>query len=62
MVRHLLKDLDFMGQREEVARAFVAKYGMEPDEVVQVVEATSTGFKWYLKKREGEVKKKKGSK
>jgi hypothetical protein len=34
------------GQREEILRAFIAKYGFEPDRAVQVVDGT----KWYVRR------------
>ena len=37
-----------MAQREEVLRAFVAKYGFEPDEAMQV----STPNGWYITRRQ----------
>lgn len=38
-------------QREEILRAFVAKYGCDPDEVTQVFEPhDGFGFRWYVTK------------
>lgn len=37
-----------MAQREEIVRAFVAKYGFQPDEAMQV----STPNGWYITRRE----------
>jgi len=36
-----------MAQREEILRAFVAKYGFQPDEAMQV----STPNGWYITRR-----------
>lgn len=38
---------DVSANREEILRAFVAKYGFEPDEAVQVQQ----GGKWWVEKR-----------
>jgi hypothetical protein len=36
-------------QREEIARAFLAKYGCEPDEICQMVQdLPGGGTKWWL--------------
>ena len=40
-----------MAQREEVLRAFIAKYGCHPDEVTQVVQNTMDGCVWHVEKR-----------
>jgi hypothetical protein len=39
-------------QREEILKAFVAKYGCEPDQIVQYEQITGRGVKWWF-----EVKK-----
>jgi len=38
---------DVLGQREEILRAFIAKYGFEPDEAIQVI---GPNF-WFIRKR-----------
>lgn len=40
-----------LDQREEVLRAFIAKYGCEPDEIEQVEQMTDTGRVWYLRRK-----------
>jgi len=37
-----------LAQREEILRAFVAKYNCQPDEIVQIEEKTENGMRWYL--------------
>ena len=45
--------LDIMAQRNEIAIAFVAKYGAQPDEIEQVILHAPNGFSWSLRlKRE----------
>jgi len=43
--------LEVYGQREEILKAFIAKYGYAPDEIEQVEQHTSTGMIWYVRKR-----------
>ncbi len=38
-------------QREEILRAFIAKYGWQPDEIEQVQEYRLDGVHWYVRKR-----------
>jgi hypothetical protein len=38
-------------QREEILRAFVAKYGCGPEEAIQVFQAGPTGFKFWVEKQ-----------
>lgn len=38
---------EILANREEILRAFIAKYGCEPDEVVQVWQ----NEKWWVEKR-----------
>ncbi len=40
-----------IAQREEILRAFVAKYGMQPDEIEQVQQRTATGWRWFVQPR-----------
>lgn len=40
-----------MAQREEIAAAFIAKYGIQPDQVEQVVRPCKGGVRWYLRRR-----------
>lgn len=35
-------------QRDEIVKAFIAKYGFEPDRAIQVEERTATGFRWSI--------------
>jgi hypothetical protein len=41
-----------LANREEILRAFVAKYGFEPDEAIQVIQQTDMGLRWWVEKRE----------
>lgn len=43
---------EIFAQREEILRAFIAKYGCGPEEVEQVVANTPEGSKWFVRKRE----------
>lgn len=50
----LRKTLDAVySQREEICKAFLAKYGCEPDEVIQNEQKSADGLRteWYLSKR-----------
>ena len=38
-----------MTQREEILRAFTAKYGLPPDEVEQVERRTGDSVVWYVR-------------
>jgi hypothetical protein len=38
-------------QREEILSAFVAKYGFEPDEAVQVISHSASGVRWHIMRR-----------
>jgi len=38
-------------QREEILKAFVAKYGCEPDEIVQVHQWKEGSSRWYVEKK-----------
>ena|ERR1700733_5359420 len=38
-------------QREEIITAFLAKYGLQPDDCIQIVENTPTGCRWLVTKR-----------
>ena len=38
-------------QREEVLKAFLAKHGVEPDEVEQVVIISDRGIRWSLRRK-----------
>lgn len=40
-------------QREEILRAFIAKYGCEPDEVEQVMRVSPWETIWFVRVREG---------
>lgn len=37
--------------KEEIVRAFVAKYGYDPEKAVMVQESTINGFKFYIRQR-----------
>ncbi len=43
--------VEIQQQREEILRAFIAKYGWQPDEVEQVQEYRLDGVRWYVRKR-----------
>lgn len=38
-------------QREEIVRAFIAKYNCQPDEIGQVEQQTDSGLIWYVTKK-----------
>ena len=40
-----------MEQREFISKAFIAETGFNPSEIVQILDSTPTGFRWYLEKR-----------
>ena len=40
-----------MNQREEILRAFIAKYSCQPDEIEQVEVRTETGWRWYAQRK-----------
>jgi len=48
---------EVMAQREEILTAFIAKYGFEPDEIVQVLKQHGDGTQEYFvrQKTENEV-------
>lgn len=37
-----------MNQREEILKAFIAKYGCGPDEITQSIEVTEKGIEWKI--------------
>lgn len=37
-----------LAQREEILTAFVAKYGCDPDNIVQVYEMTNNGGRYWV--------------
>ena len=39
---------EVMANREEILRAFIAKYGCEPDEIMQYEQLTANGMRWYV--------------
>jgi hypothetical protein len=41
-----------MTQREEIAEAFIAKYGLQPDEIEQIVEYQPLKIIYYLRKKQ----------
>ncbi len=43
-------------QREEILKAFIAKYNVEPNECEQIVEHYPSGkIRWYVRKKAMEV-------
>lgn len=38
-------------QRDEILKAFIAKYGCMPDEAVQCEQSTPHGYRWYVRKK-----------
>lgn len=38
-------------QREEILKAFLAKYKVQPEECEQIIENTPTGIRWYVRKK-----------
>ena len=38
-------------QREEITKAFLAKYELEPNEVEQIIEQMPDGIRWYIRKK-----------
>ena len=53
MLSKTLKDFveDIELHKEEILKAFVAKYGFEPDECEIVTQATLDDRKWFIRKR-----------
>ena len=46
---------EVMSQREEILRAFVAKYGYEPERAVQVEQRMPDGTtRWFVRRRNDE--------
>lgn len=39
-------------QREEICRAFIAKYSLDPDQCEQVIQNTGNTTTWFVRKRE----------
>jgi hypothetical protein len=39
-----------VNQREEIIEAFMAKYGIDPAHMRQIVENTPTGLKWHIER------------
>jgi hypothetical protein len=42
---------EILANREEILTAFVAKYGFEPDDAIQIVEQGPQGFSWRVERR-----------
>lgn len=43
---------EILSQREEILSAFIAKYGGDPDEMIQYVEYLPNGdIKWWVSKK-----------
>ena len=40
-----------MEQREEIIKAFIAKYNCSPDEIEQVIQTEDNKVVWYLRKK-----------
>ncbi len=40
-----------MSQREEILSAFIAKYGIEPENVVQVLQYTNEGIQFWVERK-----------
>lgn len=38
-------------QREEILEAFLAKYGCQPDEIVQIEKRTENGWRWWVERQ-----------
>lgn len=46
---------ELMAQREEILRAFIAKYGFEPDRLIQVEQRMNDGSRrWFVVRRSDE--------
>jgi hypothetical protein len=48
--------IEVMEQREEILRAFIAKYGWQPEEVEQIIDMSdyaSGVIRWYIRKKGG---------
>ena len=41
-----------LSQREEIVKAFIAKYGFAPEEAEQVCQQTSEGIIWFIRKKQ----------
>jgi len=37
-----------MANREAILEAFIAKYGCQPDEAVQVIQSDGNMFRWWV--------------
>jgi chorismate mutase len=44
-------------QREEILEAFIAKYGCEPQDLVQIIQQTEEGIKFFVRVRTHEEKR-----
>lgn len=50
-----------MAQREEVIKAYIAKFGFQPEGTIQVEEIAPDGtHRWYLRKMNAEERKRAG--
>ena len=50
LVRQKIEEV--MGQRDEVLRAFIAKYGFEPDRAIQIAQRMPDGTtRWFVRRR-----------
>ena len=53
LVRQKVEEI--MGQREDVLRAFIAKYGFEPDRAIQIEQRTPDGTtRWFIRRMSDE--------
>ena len=46
------KYLQVMTQREEIITAFIAKYGCQPEDIVQVTRSDENCIRWYVTRRD----------
>jgi hypothetical protein len=49
------KYLKVIEMQEEILTAFIAKYGMPPDEIEIIEQYTATGHRWFIKKSDREI-------
>lgn len=48
---------EVIAQREEILRAFIAKYGCQPDEIEQIIQTTCDGVRWYVRNKKNNYSK-----
>lgn len=51
--RAMVRYTTILEQREEILSAFIAKYGLEPNEIEQVEQQNENETIWFVRKRIG---------